>query len=283
MTPKRPLKNLSDEELMNLWDEAQKVSVIGSKDFDYRLLGMSDVRNLRAEIMLLAALCEKYNLEYPTLKQDCLFVDWSEIDEDDEESFDEPLEYMTEPLHRYIDAFSDVGGIGDFKTESMFDPVEVAADIYNNKKLCGVTADEITAENISEQLDGLLTDELEFSGYRALVAMVMESGEPEYYFSCQDISSIRSKQLGRLLTLSKEEGKLSKRITDFLDEFAIELSRGSYFTIMYDDMYEIVNGEYVGIAAVIQYCEDEVWTCSLHKNMFNRIGAHIVSELAERY
>lgn len=274
MSSERPLMDLTEDQLMDLWDMSYDLERVSSREFSYDPLTYEDVRNVSAAVLLQAAICEKYHLPYPKLTEGCLDVEEPEESEEEDGMWD-PLEYAVYPLHRYIDAFATVDGIGDFKEEALVDPVEVAEEMLKNN--IGLPDAFISDGELGKpfDMDGCLGDELKMRGYREILRVVDENPD---MFGALEICKVTSKDLAKLISKQSE----NLRIRKFLDVFPMEICRRCYFSIPVDNPYEIVEGEWKGVSYMMDYYDESVTACSLHKNLYVRIGAYIVQELAAR-
>lgn len=290
MNTERPLRELSDEKLLELWKTASMVddfahTTVGHASYyDDGLLNSEDIRFIRAGLLLQAKLCNEYNIPYPPMKEDSLLLDdYEEIlygegllndDENEEmEDFeDNILEFMRKSLHETIDAFSSIDGIGDFVEKPMFYDC-CAFEYWNDKQSKFIFPD--TYEYVEE-----MEEELQYVGYRSFIREVADMD-----YDLVDIYEIKMTQSKKIVGFLKarESGVLSKEVIEFWDSFSSKLYRRSYYWIPLDNLEEIKKDTWCCFSAIINHAEESLLNCDLYKLTALRIGAFIAQEFAERY
>ncbi len=288
MGNKRPLQNLSDDELVKLWEMTSEIDDFSHETIYHisgycdNLINAEDIRYFRAGLLLQAKLCDKYMIPHPEIKLDLgvydeCFISISKNEDEaeenceDEDYCDEPIEYVRENLHKTMDAFASVDGIGDFVEEWLF---------YDSDILEPLLVEETNAESKVE--DGFLDEELTLCGYRSLLRLVRELS-PDM-IDIVELKVTKSKKMASFIA-AIEKGLVPRKVIGFWESFVSKLWSRTCYWIPMDDLDEVKEdtGTWCCVYAIVQYLEEGILTCDLFKYMSTRIGAFIAQEFAERY
>lgn len=276
--PERPLNELSDNELIQLWNMAEQINDMGQSTLHHitgysdSLLNEEDIKFIRAGVLLQAKLCDKYGIPHPPVDLDIPVFEegLSELeDEGDWEYGDEPYEFMREGLHITMDAFASISGIGDFYEEELFYDAEVLEPLLN---------EEEDAESKID--DGFLDDELTYSGYHSLLSAIRECGAD--MVEVEELKVLTSKKMAKLVAAMRN-GKVPKCVEAFWDEFSVKTWMRTYYWVPMDNMEQIKGDEWCSVYAILNHYEEGILVGDLYKHMSVRIGAYIAQEFAERY
>lgn len=282
----RPLFNLSDDELVKLWEMASEIDDFSHETIYHisgycdNLINANDIRYLRAGVLLQAKLCDKYKIPHPDIKldlgeyEDCLIKVSTDEDEDEDEEedyYDEPIEYVRENLHKTMDAFASVDGIGDFEEEWL---------LYDPDILEPLLVEE--ADENSKVEEGFVEEELTLCGYRSLLRLVRELS-PDM-IDVVETKVTKSKKMASFVEAIKN-GLVPRKVINFWDSFVSKLWSRTCYWIPMDDLDEVKEdtGTWCCVYAIIQHYEEGILTCDLFKYMSTRIGAYIAQEFADRY
>lgn len=275
----RPLKELSDNELMQLWDMAEQINDMGQSTLNHitgysdSLLNEEDIKFIRAGVLLQAKLCDKYGIPHPPVDLDIPVFEEGlselEDDEGDWEYGDEPYEFMREGLHITMDAFASIDEIGDFHEEELF---------YDAAVLEPLLEEEEDAEKKIE--DGFLDDELTYSGYHSLLSAIRECGAD--MVEVEELKVLTSRNMAKLVAAMRK-GKVPKCVEDFWDEFSVKTWMRTYYWVPMDNMEEIKGDKWCSVYAILNHYEEGILVGDLYKHMSVRVGAYIAQEFAERY
>lgn len=294
----RPLEHLSDEDLVNLWRKSKSIDHYGHEDYD-EFMTVFDLMNLRAALLAQISLCKKYNIPYPALKEDSLDAgtEWeSHVDdimegEDqdfDEGDIDELFEYACENIHRYIDDFCDIDGIGDFSVEFMID-LEDALSFFREHNLDSLSdefAPEVEHIGHKELLEehGLYED-ISVKGYRSALRIVSENEDCVY---CDRVQKVSSKNAYELFSLfhDHERAKKIKELSEIWNvytEILEDIAQNTTFLIPLEFSEEYSDKTWSCVNAMLTHTEDSRFICGLHQFLCLRIGAYVLQEFAFRY
>lgn len=275
----RPLQHLTEAELIQLWNRSVRIDDMAQKSMEHisgygidTLMTPTDVRFVRAGVTLQAKLCKMYGVPIPPiyLKLDDEIEERLTLQQSEEENtYDQvPFEYETGDLHRTMDRFAAVDGIGDFEEEELF---------YGSDELQPLLDEEEGAE---EMVDEFLIDEMTYAGYRSMISLIRQCG-PEIIDVCE-IRVAKSKKMA-LLSAAVEKGEVSPAVGNFWDSFSDKLMMRTYRWIPIDNSEEIKDDEWCCFYAILNHCEEGILIGDLMKYMCTRIGAFIAQEFAERY
>lgn len=273
----RPLQNLSDEQLLELWSIADKVDDFAHEtiyhihgfDVDCFLNG-EDVQFIRAGLLLHAKLCDKFGIPYPKMEEDDLSVgDYEELlieaGKMDEWNYGEmPLEVVSENLHAMLNAFTSIDGIGDFSEEYLRDPRYLLE----------------LEESDPDKVSGEFEEELEYIGYLSYLEMVREFGVDAV--EIEEIMVTKSKKMASFMNAATC-GAVPETVTGFMEGFQEILKRRTCYYMPADTQDEVKEDTWCCVHAIIQHYEEGILICDLYKIMSTRIGAYIAQEFAERY
>lgn len=272
----RPLQDLSDEQLLELWNVADEIDDFGHETlyhicgYDDNLLTGEDIQFIRAGLLLQIKLCDKFRIPYPELKEDAFSVgeyekyigDFADNVNDDE--YDFTIEMEVKNLHRTLDAFTSINGIGDFREEYLKDPVYLL---------------ELGGLGFDEEAVGF-EKELGYSGYHSLLREIREYGIDTV--EIVEVGVTESKKIASFINAVKT-GIVPERIAEFWYELSIRLQMRTCYWTPIDNLDEVKEDTWCCVHAIIQHYEEGILICDLYKIMSTRIGAYIAQEFAERY
>lgn len=287
MENNRPLQNLTDEELLSLWNKAIEVDDMGHTTIYHvgscegdSLLNEEDIEYIRAGVLLQVKLCDMYGVPHPPIRLDLGEYEpeflsdpktLSEDDEEDEYEYEPDLyEYMRENLHITMDAFGCIDGIGDFVEEDLF---------YAPDVLEALLVDDADEKKKAEAI-GWITDEMEYSGYREVLDFVRNVG-----YDMVDVEEFKVTKSRKMASLMKsvEKRAVPQGVPSFLDKFTRKVFMRTCYWVPMDNLEEIKDDTWCCVHAVLNCLEDGMIVGDLYKNMSIRIGAFIAQEFADRY
>lgn len=278
MENNRPLQNLSVEEICELWKVALTIDDKMFDTFEHLtpccydvLLNSTDINHIRAGVILHAKLCKKYGIPFPEIKLDLgrnegYFMVSAENEDDPYER--EVFEYMRLNLHRSMDSFASLQGIGDFTERSLRFDSDVLKPLLEG------------GGDAEKEIDkGFLSDELTYSGYRSVVE--------EVRYACQEVDVMElkvteSKNMA-LLNEAVKKGDVPENVKEFWNDFQVHTYMRTYYWCQMKDMVEIKGDTWCSVYAILNFYEEGLLIGDLYKLMSVRIGAYIAQELAERY
>lgn len=285
----RPLKSLTDRELIELWNKTDSISDFGQEGFDVGPLTIDDLVNIRTSLLVQIALCEKNGIPYPKLNPDSLSVgEFDKFVPDNQDNYlmcGEMLEVTWESLHKYMDRFTDLGGIGDFTDTPLCDVVYFVTDFRLTHEYHGSMLDKDALTETLRKAGELEKhrEEIALRGYLELADIAQE--EPEY-FECYELRRVGSHRTARIIEKLQNPEFFCENKADILrtcEEITSAISRCAFFWVPLEHAEQVIDGEWVALASIINYSGDEEYVCSLHKNTCVRIGAYILQEFALRY
>ena len=275
----RPLRNLSDDELIQLWRMAVKIDDMAQDSLDHiegfsskSLMTPEDVVSVRAGIILQVKLCQKYGIPFPPI-----YLKFDESTEEvlreglDEEEFESGeciFEWENGDLHRTMDRFASVDGIGDFIEEELF---------YDKDDLEPLLNEEEGAE---EKVKDFLDDELTYAGYREIISFIRQN-DPEM-LEVNELRVAKSKKMA-LLSDAVAKGKVPPAVGSFWNNFSVKLIMRTYRWVPINNSEEVKDDEWRCVYTIMNHYEGGVLICDLYKFMCTRVGAFIAQEFAERY
>ncbi len=290
MRNKRPLQNLSDYDLIKLWNMAETIDCMGQDTIDHIdgyssdcLLTPSDIKTIRAGVLLQAKLCDKYGIPHPAIRlsvedEGLLKLDRT-LDEELEDADWEPFEYSNSELNDTMSAFASVNGIGDFDEEQLYYDANDLQSLFEIED-AGENEDSEEEEDAAEMARELIADELRYAGYRSLLDLIQELG-PDV-LDVTEVAVAKSKKMASLTTAIKA-GRVPGYVTMFWESFSSKMVMRTYRWIPLGESEEILDGEWCCVYVVASHYEEGIIICDLYKYMSTRIGAYIAQEFADRY
>lgn len=294
MENNRPLQNLTDQELIRLWEMSVAVDDMGQDTIDHIdgysadcLLTPSDIKQIRAGVLLQAKLCEKYGIPHPDIRlgvnEEELVMNGRTLDEELEDTDWEPFEYESTDLSITMNNFASVKGIGDFEEKYLFFDQEEfrplfkddAWEDYEDEE--GDSDDEVSAAEIVEEQ---FAEELGYAGFRSLLDLVEELG-PDV-LDVTEVAVATSKKMASLLNAVKS-GKVPGYVTLFWEGFSSKMVMRTYRWIPLGENEQIKDDAWCCVYVVASHSEEGIIICDLYKYMCTRIGAYIAQEFADRY
>lgn len=284
MENNRPLQNLTDAELLSLWKRATAIDEMGQTTLGHiggycydSLITDEDIEYIRAGVLLMAKLCDKYGIPHPPVRlglgayEPELSPKHSDFNEDEEDEYErEVFEYMREDLHITMDSFACIDGIGDFVEEDLFYDPEILEPM-----LVGDSDEEEKAE-----AGKFLTDEMEYSGYREVIEFIRDTGYD--MVDVEELKVTKSKKMESLIKLISN-GTVPGDISSFMDEFTTRVFMRTCYWVPMNELEEVKDDTWCCVSTILNHYEDGMIIGDLYKHMSIRIGAYIAQEFADRY